>query len=56
MPNLTTRLRALGLTQRRFATLTGASVAQINRWATGRAETPRWVWCLLDAWDALATL
>lgn len=53
-PNLATRLKALGLTQREFAAATGVSVSQVNRWSVGEYETPTWVWRLLDAWEELA--
>lgn len=40
------RLKALGLTAKAFATLTGNHPTTISRWA---AE-PRWAWLLVEAW------
>lgn len=43
-------LKALGLTQRRFAKLTGAHPCTVNGWCRGRAKTPPWVGLLVEAW------
>lgn len=47
------RLRALSLTQRRFAALTGVTTNTVSRWRTGALPVPLWVVRLLDAWDVV---
>ena len=60
-PETVARLKALGLTQRRFADLTGTAFESVSRWdrapsraaAGGAVPEPGWVAPLLAAWEAL---
>lgn len=45
------RLRAQGLSQRRFCALTDVTANTTSRWRTGQSAVPLWVVRLLDAWD-----
>lgn len=45
------RLRALDISQRRFAALAGVTTNTVSRWRTGALPVPLWVERLLDAWD-----
>jgi hypothetical protein len=52
-----TTLKALGLSSRGFATLTGVHEDTVSGWGRVRSgrgvqEVPRWAWLLLDAWRA----
>ena len=44
-------LKALGLTMRAFATLTGVRPETASRWGAALPEFPAWVPLLLDAWE-----
>lgn len=52
-----TSLKALGLTGRGFALLTGVHEETVTGWGRTRSgrgvqEVPLWAWLLLDAWAA----
>ena len=50
------RLRALGLTAERFASLTGVHAVTVRGWGKPRSgrcvqPVPLWVWLLIEAWE-----
>lgn len=48
--DFTAALSELGLSQVRFAAITGTHATTVSRWATGGLPIPGWVEPLFEAW------